>query len=249
MAGLSTPQVVHATGNGIQSFAIPQQPQFMVQQAIPNNATNMVSLETVVPKMYLGHIIGKMGKYVNAVRMTFNVEIKVDDKGDTLYPPTGTPAAKLKIIGQRDVVWQAAAKCVENLLTGRDNNPEAEMKQVATLIIERSALARTIGKGGTRINMIRNCSNCTVTIHQDDVDKSAAATCTVEGKPREVVGARLLLEAKEVHHDTIGSSSPRNFGGGTLTNGFGSMNSGLGIVNPVTVPQPRTQYSSENSSL
>lgn len=240
IAGLSPQHLAHSSmgGNSAQSFVVPQQPQIFIQA--PYNAANMVSLEAIVPKIYLGHIIGKLGKYVNGVRMMFNVEIKVDDKGDTPYPPTGSPAAKLNISGQRDMVWQAASKCVENLLIGKDNNPDAEMKQVATLIIERSALPRLIGKGGTRINMIRNCSNCNVTIHQDDEDKTTAATCTVEGKPREVVGARLLLEAKEVPH-TASNHSPRQFGGG-FNSGIGQMNGGLGMMATPHMPQPQPEH-------
>jgi predicted RNA-binding protein YlqC (UPF0109 family) len=43
-------------------------------------ASSSSYLELLVPKRVLGYIIGKSGKYINAVRATTGCEIKVDDK-------------------------------------------------------------------------------------------------------------------------------------------------------------------------
>lgn len=156
-------------------------------------------LEMVVPKQFLGNIIGKGGKYINQVRGIYQVDVVVDDKVPLTYGHTNQPAAKITVMGPRDAVWLAAAKCVQNLNVGTNAQEADQPAIMETMYIEHALVPKVIGKGGSRINLIRTSSKCKIVISQPNGGSDGSpATCTLEGKPREIAGARMLLDAQEV---------------------------------------------------
>lgn len=201
---------------GMMGYGYFPQPYFngMTTQVAPmSHRPNGGSMEMLLPKKYLGYLIGKAGKSINSVRQQFSVEVRVEDNDEHIYAPTGEPAALITVTGPRDAVLPACARCVANLVSG--NQGEFEPVISESLSIENSSVPRVIGRGGLRINLIRSSSRCKIVVHQpDDAGPSDMATITIEGHTREVVGARMLLEARETgsgnaadHEGQIGSSS------------------------------------------
>lgn len=172
----------------------------------------VVTLELTVPKRFLGHIIGKQGKSINAVRQNYAVEIKVDQEGEEELPMGQQPATHttMRVTGSRDSIWPAAGKCVSNLvLTGGSQAAQQQgledggeaVPAVEEFNIDNNDVARIIGKGGTRINLIRSCSSCKVSIEQLEDgaaagEQGALATVRLEGTTRQLVAARMLITAK-----------------------------------------------------
>ncbi len=232
-----------------------------------NSGAQYIGLEMLVPKQYLGNVIGKAGKYINAVRSQYGVDIKVldfDPQRAMYAPPNGDPAALLVVQGTREHAWPAAAKCVQNLLVGAaasppvgssasssrdgggDDGPASDGDAdsavlIETLYLEATAVPRVIGRGGSRINLIRTSSRCKISIeqHQDardsDMDMEPQnATCTIEGRPREIAGARMLIEARE----TLG-------GGGGAVGMQQMVGHGLG-VDPAAMQQQQQQQQQQH---
>ena len=58
-----------------------------------NSGAQYIGLEMLVPKQYLGNVIGKAGKYINAVRQQYGVDLRVvdfDPQRNAVYaPPDG----------------------------------------------------------------------------------------------------------------------------------------------------------------
>jgi predicted RNA-binding protein YlqC (UPF0109 family) len=115
-----------------------------------------------IPKHLLGHVIGKAGKYINAVRSTYGVDLRVDDSNPALsWPPTGEVAVTLVASGPREQVWAAAAACVQNLIVG-GSPAEGGEPFADTVFLDNAAVPKLIGKAGARINLIRTSSRCKV---------------------------------------------------------------------------------------
>jgi len=148
----------------------------------------------VIPSVYLGSLIGKGGKYFNAIRESFHgVELKVDSTTPLAHPGSGEPASTVTVIGSRDNVWAAAARCASSLLIGGSEDiPRAEM-----LYLDPASIPRIIGKSGSRINLIRSTSKCKITIDQPQPG-AQVASCILEGRTKEILCARMLIEAREV---------------------------------------------------
>jgi len=187
----------------------------------------MVALAMIIPKSLLGNVIGKAGKYFKAVRQSFGVDLRVDDKSSAdLVAANGDQGALLILTGGRDQVWPAAGRCVQNMLVGlpplsaqapamegqaqasqgasQDEQPRTEM-----IYIEASNVSKVIGKQGSRINLIRTSAHCKVQVDQPDpAVNSGLAKCTIEGRPREILGARMLIEARESSPQSPGQPPP-----------------------------------------
>jgi predicted RNA-binding protein YlqC (UPF0109 family) len=155
-------------------------------------------LELLLPKRFLGQIIGKAGKHINAARQHTGCEIRVDDSNVALTSATGDPLATLSITGAQSMVWAAAGYAVGRMLMGKPGRDEVDGNVVVeTLTIPTEAVGQIIGKSGQRINMIRQSSNCKIILNQG-IENGSFAIVTLEGSHRSVLAARTLLQAKEV---------------------------------------------------
>jgi predicted RNA-binding protein YlqC (UPF0109 family) len=98
------------------------------------------------------------------------------------------------VIGSRESVWSAAARCASNLLIGTDEEvPRAEM-----LYLDPSSIPRIIGKNGSRINLIRNASKCKITIDQPQPG-AQVATCIVEVKIHLSLSLSCAFGSQHIH--------------------------------------------------
>lgn len=166
------------------------------------------TMEMLLPKRFVGHIIGKSGKYINSVRQQYGVEIQVEDSQPFVYGPTGEDAAMLIVSGPRDNVWPACARCVQHLLVGGSAPDDGETARVETLTLDNATIPRLIGKGGSRINLIRTSSRCKISIDQpENATAGEQATITIEGRTREIIGARMMIEGKETVGADLGDAA------------------------------------------
>jgi predicted RNA-binding protein YlqC (UPF0109 family) len=166
------------------------------------------TLDLVVPTSCLGNLIGKGGKYFNGLRESYGVELKVESAAQLAFPTTGEPASTLTIIGHRDQLWVAAARCISNLLIGaEDEVPRAEM-----IYLDPAALPRIIGKNGSRINLIRSASKCKVNVEQPQPG-AQVASCILEGTSKEILCARILIEVRE---NSVSNTMSGDGGGGRV---------------------------------
>lgn len=82
---------------------------------------------------------------------------------------------RVQVIGSRDNVWSAAARCAANLLI----NIEETVARSEVIYLDPASVPRIIGKGGARINLIRSASKCKVTIDQSQ-QGSQVTSCMLE---------------------------------------------------------------------
>jgi len=281
MHGMMQPHHLGMTGHGMAGMTGPHASSAQSQ---------WVTVEMVLPKAYLGNVIGKGGKYFNAVRQAYGVELKVQDSSQAdssqgarqdpsdsfqglVYAPTGEPAAVLVASGRnREQVWLACAACATNLLVGAyaSNNAVAAQPasqaapsdgdgsvNVHTLSVDAASVPKLIGKQGARINLFRQVSKCKILVEQQKTaaqnvaaeaatahaesgqtggqtggQGSGVATVTIEGRGREIVGARMLIQAKEM----VGSSSSGGEGGHNRFSALaaGEQHAGSGVATSST---------------
>lgn len=150
-------------------------------------------LEIYLPKKFLGHLIGKGGKNINAARGSTQCDIRVSDAP---LPHTLGCETLLTITGSTAVVWTAAAHMASYLLQGMPGPDEVEGTITEHLAVPGTEVGHLIGKGGARINLMRTASNCKVQIEQPD-PSTGVASVVLEGSGRAVLAAKMLVTARE----------------------------------------------------
>jgi len=151
-----------------------------------NGATATPTIRLLLTKKTAGAVIGKAGANITRIREQSGCNIQLTD----LSTPVGFSDRVLTVSGgETEAAARALELVIETIEGEQAEPPESSATRAAQLLISQHEAGRVIGRGGATIKVIREESQASVQLLQDQPEGGHSRVVELNGPPAAVMHA------------------------------------------------------------